>query len=94
MISRGWIRAPIAPARLHRQSSLVYIRGEIRSDAMSWMGLSMRVRLLSIVAILLGLALIAIASWENARSPLQIHRRVSQATQLQVPVAGPVRSVI
>jgi len=42
---------------------------------MSWMGLSMRVRILSVIAILLGLALIAVASWQNARGGLQPHRR-------------------
>ncbi len=34
---------------------------------MGWMGLSLRVRILSIIAILLALALIAIASWQSTR---------------------------
>jgi hypothetical protein len=38
---------------------------------MGWMGLSLRVRILSIIAILLALALVAIASWENARGALR-----------------------
>lgn len=41
---------------------------------MSWMGLSLRVRILSVIAILLALALIAIASWENAQGSFPPHR--------------------
>jgi len=42
---------------------------------MGWMGLSLRVRILSVIAILLALALIAVASWENAQGGLQPHRK-------------------
>lgn len=44
---------------------------------MSWMGLSLRVRILSVIAILLALALVAVASWENAQGDLQPHRSAS-----------------
>jgi len=48
---------------------------------MGWMGLSLRVRILSIIAILLGLALIAIASWEDARGGLRPDHRASLRSQ-------------